>query len=307
VLFGLFRRATPPVLSRHSLAVSVGFCRPDMPVSLNKGGYVPDEAFLEQYPLYRRFAVENLPQTMDRLPKVRIKMACPTCKSDQTFAMTNQYWENHKAMNVTVAGEVFRMVYRCSHCDSFERVFFVKADHDGKWLMKVGQFPAWEISTDAEIERLLGGHSPLFKKGLVCESQGYGIGAFGYYRRIVEEVIDLLLDEIASLMGESERPVYQAALAQTKKTTVTQEKIDLVKDLLPPVLRPDEMNPLSVLHSALSAGLHAGTDDECLEQAAIARDVLVFLVNQVAATRAASRSFTESMRKLLDKKAAKSS
>ncbi len=155
------------------------------------------------------------------------------------------------------------------------------------------------------IEKLLGEHSGFYRKGLICESQGYGIGAFGYYRRIVEEIIDGLLDEIAELLTESELLEYQDALAKTKETTVTQEKIDLVKDLLPPILRPEGMNPLSALHSALSEGLHAESDEECLEYAENCREILIFLVNQVAASKAASKGFTDSMRKLLEKKSKK--
>jgi hypothetical protein len=168
--------------------------------------------------------------------------------------------------------------------------------------MKVGQYPPWEIKTETNIEKILGDHSEYFKRGLVCESQGYGIGAFGYYRRITEEIIDNLLDEIQDLMSPSEREKYKSALEETKRTIVTQDKIQLVKDLLPTILRPDGMNPLAVLHSSLSEGLHAKTDEDCLSIAETCREVLVFLVNQVAASKLASKGFTESMRKLLDKK-----
>jgi len=95
---------------------------------------------------------------------------------------------------------------------------------------------------------------------------------------------------------------YQKALEETQKTIVAQEKIKLVKDLLPPILRPDGMNPLAVLHSSLSEGLHASSDDACLDVAATCRQVLLFLVNQIATSKAASKSFTESMKKLLEKK-----
>ncbi|MDW7709045.1 MAG: hypothetical protein SCH98_01125, partial [Deferrisomatales bacterium] len=142
----------------------------------------------------------------------------------------------------------------------------------------------------------------LLKKGLVCESQGYGIAAFAYYRRIVEETIDSLLAEIADLIEGPDRALYLSALEQTKRTIVAQEKISLVKNLLPPILRPDGMNPLGVLHSVLSGGLHAETDENCMQDAATVREVLVFLVNQVAASKAAAKTFTAGMRRLLEKK-----
>lgn len=268
---------------------------------------MPYKKFVEEYSLYRKFKVDQLPARTDALPVVQVNMECPKCASNQTFVLTNKYWENCEYKNFPVEGIVFRMVYLCVHCQKFERVFYVKVDEKKEWLMKVGQYPAWDIKGDINIEKLLGEHSGYYRKGLICESQGYGIGAFGYYRRIVEEVIDKLLDDIAELLKEDDLALYQDALRKTKETIVTQEKIELVKDLLPPILRPEGMNPLSALHSALSEGLHAGTDEECLEYAETCREILIFLVNQVAASKAAAKGFTNSMRKLLEKKNQKNS
>jgi hypothetical protein len=105
---------------------------------------MPHKQFLEEYPLYRKFKVQAMPSTTDRLAKVRLKMACPTCKSDQTFVMTNEYWELCGYSNHPVEGLVFRTVYLCSYCQEFERVFYINADKNKQWFMKVGQFPAWE-------------------------------------------------------------------------------------------------------------------------------------------------------------------
>jgi len=63
---------------------------------------MPNKEFLEEYPLYRKFKVTALPKTNDELTKVRLKMACPTCQADQTYAMTNEFWENYKYTNSPV-------------------------------------------------------------------------------------------------------------------------------------------------------------------------------------------------------------
>lgn len=268
---------------------------------------MPNKAFLEKYSLYRKFRVDVLPKTLDQWPTASINMSCLKCKSNQTFVMRNYYWENFEYQNYPSKGVSVRLVYLCTHCQEFERLFYVRADNDkqGSWYMKVGQFPAWEVSGDTSIEHLLGSHASYYKKGLICESQGYGIGAFSYYRRIVEEVIDELLEEIADLLSGEELAAYQVALEKTKMTIVTAEKIELVKDLLPTILRPDGMNPLSALHSALSQGLHAESDEDCSDLAENCREILVFLVNQVSASKQTAKSFTVSMRKLLDKKSEK--
>lgn len=267
---------------------------------------MPNKEFIETYPLYRKFKIE-VPSTLNNIPLVSINMPCPTCKSKQTFLMTNQYYENFPHSKTISRGVGIRLVYLCTHCQKFERLFYVKIDENGKWLMKIGQHPAWEIKGEPNVERLLGKQSSYYIKGLVCESQGYGIGAYSYYRRIIEEIIDDLLDEISDLLSGDELAKYKHALDLTKKTIITQDKIELVKDLLPPILRPDGMNPLSTLHSMLSQGLHAESDEVCLEYAETCRKILVFLVNQISASNAASREFTESMRKLLDKKTKKTS
>lgn len=263
---------------------------------------MPNKEFLETYPLYRKFTVGNVPNRMDQLKLVPIKMICPECKAEQTFLPTNNVYENCEYKNFLSSGIVFRAVYVCTHCQNFKRYFFVKISEDNTHIVKVGQFPPWEVSGNSNLEKLLGSHANYYKQGLVCESQGYGIAAFSYYRRIVEEIIDTLLDQISELISGNDLKVYEIALEKTKNTTVAKDKIALVKDILPPILRPDGMNPLSVLHSILSEGLHTETDESCLESAMAAREVLVFLVNQVAITKAASTGFAESMRKLLDKK-----
>src|SRR5580700_6489148 len=211
---------------------------------------MPDKVFLETYPLYRKFE-RNVALMLQNVPKAAIKMECRNCSSAQTFTMLGNYWDHGLASNETASGRHFRLQYTCAHCSGYSIWFLVATDPQGKWIQKVGQDPPWDVAGDPDIERLLGDHASYFRKGLICESQSYGIGAFGYYRRIVEEVIGALLDQVAELMAGNELGAYREALEKAKLTTITQEKIDLVKDLLPPILRPSNINPLSVLHSAL--------------------------------------------------------
>jgi len=68
------------------------------------------------------------------------------------------------------------------------------------------------------------------------------------------------------------------------------------------------MNPLAILHETLSEGLHEKSDEECLVAATDIREILVTLVEKIDATLNAldsDRRFTQSMRRLLDKKSKK--
>jgi len=149
---------------------------------------------------------------------------------------------------------------------------------------------------------MLGKHQALYRKGLISESQGYGIGAFAYYRRILEEIIDGLLEQVEKLLASSEKESYLAALENVKKTRIVAEKINLVRDLLPPILCPDGKNPLSLLHGILSEGLHADTDERCLELAVETREILIFLAATIARTSNEAKIFTMKMQSLLEKK-----
>ncbi len=264
---------------------------------------MPIKELLEDYPLYKKMMLSSIPATIDDLPKPPILMHCNKCNTNTTFNMVNNYYDGYQYTNYQSAGVIIRSEYICMNCRVEKRDFFFKIDQQKQWIMKVGQYPAWEINGNKPIEQMLGQYKDYYKKGIICESQGYGIGSFGYYRRIVEEVIDELLQDISSLLSGDELAKYNEALEKTKNTTVTQEKIELVKDLLPSILRPDGMNPLQTLHSILSEGLHARSDDDCLQYSDQCRSIIIFLVNQISISKNAAKDFTTNMRKLLDKKA----
>ncbi len=279
-----------------------------------------NKQFLEEFPLYRIFSFEPRKNwerfAIEELPTPAINLYCDNCGSVQTYNVNEatKYTQPYGFTN----NHIFRLQYICTGCHQNVREFFLKFnelstfDEENKehiyqlQMKKVGQYPAWNIDMDVEVEKLLGDHADLYKKGLTCESQGYGIGAYSYYRRIVEEIIDQLLVSIEELIPAEDKEKYAAALVEVKKTTVTQDKIELVKNLLPASLRPNNINPLGALHSALSEGLHAESEEECLEYAEAVRDALVFLVNRLIRTKSENQSFTESMKKLLDKKSGKS-
>ena len=262
---------------------------------------MPNKDFLENYSLFRKMKIE-LPKHFKNLEEPAINMKCLKCESIQTFKMENSYYRHHP---VEVADIKQSIIYTCQSCKEFTRQFQVYFSPNNDYMYKFGQYPEWEIKIDKNIEKTLGNHSSTFRKGLVCESQGYGIGAFSYYRRITEDIIDELLDSIEDLIDEEHKEKYKEALEKTKNTRVTQEKIELVKDLLPTILKPGGMNPLGVLHSELSEGLHAETDQSCLANANHVRSILTFLINQIIQSTEASKNFSKSMKSLLEKKSKK--
>jgi hypothetical protein len=261
-----------------------------------------NKEFIEEYSLFRKFKLNDIPEELENWTRTPINMSCNQCKSNQTFNLTESFLFHNNRYIGSSRDKVINLEYLCQSCQNFKRLFNVHINYGLNEVYKVGQYPQWEIKMDKGLENTLGRHSGNFRKGLVCESQGYGIGANSYYRRIIEEIIDELLDSITELIDIDQREKYEEALKKTKNTRVTQEKINLVKDLLPSILKPNGMNPLGVLHSELSEGLHSLSDEECLESANHIKTILTFLLNQIVQTKQSAQQFTASMQSLLDKK-----
>lgn len=271
---------------------------------------MPNKEFLENYPLYQKFKTK-IPKSLKDFEltfgRPSVHLNCEVCGSDQTFRLDNSsYIDTTYDRTYDMDGKILHLDYLCAGCHSFHRSFLIKVSNELDYLMKVGQYPAWDISIGKPISTVLGKHNELFKKGLICESQGYGIGAYAYYRRIVELSIDELLDDICDLVDEIGRDQYKDALRKTKETPVASEKIELVKNLLPASLRPSGMNPLGLLYGFLSEGIHEKSDEECIEIATDIRKILIFLIKQVIQSKQESKELTDSMKKVLEKKSKKS-
>lgn len=270
---------------------------------------MPVKELLENYGLYQKYKIQIPPDLtifVRAFHKPSVHLNCEICESEQTFVMRNDYY------NITIhlgnqesSGKILYLDYVCAGCHTFQRVFLIKVSKNLDYFIKVGQYPEPDISIDKTLSDRLGDHKKLFQKGLICEKQGYGIAAYAYYRRIVELIIDGLLKDISDLIDESGKEEYKKALEEIKNTRITEEKIKLVKDLIPISLRPGGLNPLQALHELLSAGLHGLSDEECIEIATDIRKVLVNLVMQVNQSKQAAKELTESMTRILEKKSKK--
>ncbi len=259
--------------------------------------------FLVEKPLYVKIK-ENLPEYSSELYPNLLLMDCSICKANRPFHFQQKGVRipSPSSEKPRLKNGVYFLEYKCSGCLNKRFSFWIEVNTDQGWMRKVGQIPPWNKTLDKNLEKLLYAQQDYYKKGLICESQGYGIDAYAYYRRIVEDVVDNLLNYIEDIIEPVEKERYSNALKEVKKTIVAKEKIALVKDLLPSVLRPEGFNPLSILYSSLSDGIHNESDEKCLELAQHIREVLVFLTTQIAIHRESSKVFTESMRKILDRK-----
>ena len=281
---------------------------------------MPDAKFLEEYPLYRKFdfdlyKVSTSPTIKEcflhDFPEINISMYCSNCKDIRTFRFTHKYiHEKEKQLDIVrfkrapppilEENDIINLNYVCAYCEKFHWFFAIKIGENLKVIKKVGQYPAWDINIEKNLKKLLGSYLENYQKGKTCESQSYGIGAFAYYRRIVEDIIEQLLESIPDLMSGEELEKYQVALEEVRKTKNISDKIALVKDLLPLILKPEQFNPLKTIYNVLSTGIHGKTDEQCLADAKLIRTSLIFLVDSILSRSKGQQEYTESMKKIIE-------
>jgi hypothetical protein len=204
------------------------------------------------------------------------------------------------------------LTYTCRNCQKTYKRYAVtailttlpnteEADGSGQFY-KYGEFPAFGPSTPPRVISLIGPDKDYYLKGRRAENQGLGVGAFAYYRRVVEDQKNRLIDEIirvAKKIGASTEMV--ADLEEAKVKTQFSEAVDSIKHGLPQTLMVNGHNPLVLLHRALSQGIHAKTDEECLEMATSIRLVLADLANRLGEALKEHAELNAAVTKLMQK------
>ncbi len=211
-------------------------------------------------------------------------------------------------------GDTFKFItYRCRNCNETLKTFAVILRYQSGRLnghdlgssdldaMKFGELPRFGPPLSTRTLRLMHEDAELFKKGFRAETEGYGVGAFAYYRRVVEKQRQHLFEELqkaAHHLGDDDAvELLQRAAAENQ----FEKAVDLVKDGLPRRLYIEGHNPLTLLHDALSNDLHAASDAECLELATSIRTVLTEMGDRMAEITADKAGIKKAVSTILKK------
>jgi len=92
---------------------------------------------------------------------------------------------------------------------------------------------------------------------------------------VVENHKDRIIDEIIKVCEKVRTPAEMIERLQVaKKENQFSKAVEGIKDAIPESLLIDGHNPLTLLYAALSKGVHAKTDEQCLD---LARDIRLVL------------------------------
>lgn len=164
--------------------------------------------FLESSPPNQSIDISDLitekwigAQQVDCLKTPEIQLHCPeeSCNGIRFHRCTKNtiaFGEGKK--------EQLYLSYVCSNCQKSFKIFSLTASRNGfsntGILYKFGEFPIFGPPTAARLLKLIGPDRDTFLKGRRCENQGLGIGAFVYYRRVVENQKNRILKEILKVL-----------------------------------------------------------------------------------------------------------
>ncbi|WP_439426803.1 hypothetical protein [Stenotrophomonas sp. T8] len=222
------------------------------------------------------------------LPRIRLHCSSEHCGGDRFFRTTSTYNVLGRIDELNISRAYYH--YVCCDCSSSSKVFALQikrmiGDQGGITFqaMKFGEEPAFGPPIPAKAMTLVGPDRDAFLKGRRAESLGLGVGAFAYYRRVIENQKGRLFDEFIRVLRATlpNDPVIDD-LERAKKETQFSKSLQSIKHAIPTSLLINGQNPISLLHTALSEGIHALEDEECLEYATAIRTILFETSNRLA-------------------------
>jgi hypothetical protein len=245
--------------------------------------------FLEETPLYKWTKFKKPKANRSSLWINEIDAFCDTCETVRPFQdLRNRGGGFGMTFEALSTGTSF-LTFTCVSCrkDNHEYLVEQVISDDEIKIQKYGQLPRKKLGTDKSLQKFFSDDIGNYEKAVVCLSNGYGIAAFAYLRRIIEanvqKLIILLTEDIKST---DSNPGMLAALDElARKGTSMTEKITFANKALPEYLKPNGLNPLGQLYKVLSEGVHELSDEDCLEKANNVQDCLKYLINELSSRK----------------------
>lgn len=286
--------------------------------------------FLTSYPLYSKInAIENLKTFHsaylyhDGFMNKSFKFLCSKENDIQTFKtnytkdffvpINNMLRNNENQLPYTFNKKtekldlVFHLNGICQSCEN-PISFLLHAQSDKKWserkqglnicIQKVGQYPPYDISLNSTLKKYLSKEDQEnYKKALICLSTSYGIGAYSYLRRVIENEIKRIIQDISELTFDGSEKVKEA-FVKFQEDHQMAKVIDVINKYLPSSLTEIGDNPIRLLYEQLSGGIHEFTDEECVEKAQSIDIVLNYVIKKLNEEKYQLTSVKDAMKSL---------
>lgn len=183
------------------------------------------------------------------------------------------------------------LTFECVTCRKDSKRFWLKIEHIEEiiTLQKIGQDPQKELSRSKALSKFFKADKEEYNKAVISIANGYGVAAFAYMRRIVENNILGLLEQIQE--GVDKDSEIAKSINELKTTSPMSDRIKIANNALPDYLKPEGFNPLGQIYGLLSDGVHSLPDKECLAKAENIQACLEFLISELAAHKQNKEEF----------------
>jgi hypothetical protein len=198
-------------------------------------------------------------------PVIRMFCANKLCRADRLWQTSDNYVQVYFDQD-----QPTHVPYWCRNCGQQTTQYWIEWKvSDGVFtFIKVGQWPALTIEPPVVLANALGpADTKLYKKALINASISHGIGALAYFRRVIENKVNALLDLVEEAAKASQIPASDLkGIEENKAGKHVDAKIEFAAKILPMHLRPGGHNPFERLYGVASAGLHGESDEECVSR-----------------------------------------
>jgi len=270
--------------------------------------------FLTNKPLYYKIkAVEDLKEFDNTayvdafgFKDISFKFICPEEHDVQTFK-TDLVESGYPRFNQVIRSNSDELPYTfdaktrkldikvhvlgvCQSCKA-KIDFLLRSTSDKEWekrnegmtitIHKIGQFPSYEIGLNPTLKKYLNDEDQSnYKKALICLSISYGIGAYAYLRRVIENEIKRIIQDISELDFDGAEFV-RSAYKNFKIDFQMSKLIDVINKHLPISLKELGDNPIKLLYEQLSGGIHDFTDERCMDKAQNIDILLNYVIKKI--------------------------
>jgi hypothetical protein len=190
--------------------------------------------------------------------------------------------------------------FRCMSCKLTSAIFLleIRGAKPPYRVRKAGQSPEVPVAISTELQALLGEDELVFmRRAKTSLANGYGLGACGYLRRILEDRVDAPLQLMRALyesMGRDQKELEKLDRIIAGKNA--DKKLAKALELAPSSIIVEGSNPLRVLHDFFSKGLHALTEEECVTVAQKAMAALEFIAIELSRQTGMRRQYADRIR-----------